>query len=144
MRVVCVIAKGASSALGQRARSSGLTLIRLISTVRIFRTLSIAGLTLSMNGVGNEAPEVSVDALFVPDSDADLDLTSAAVRPQTRIVTASRLTSFQWAEVLPKVPLGPSSRHLFKIPNTTRFNHVKLTIYPDGGIVSTHHNGNPE
>ena len=43
----------------------------------------------------------------------------------------------QWTEILPKVPLGPSSRHLFKIPDTTRFNYVKLNMYPDGGIVST-------
>ena len=44
----------------------------------------------------------------------------------------------QWTEILPKVPLGPSSRHLFKIPDTTRFNYVKLNMYPDGGIVSTY------
>jgi allantoicase len=39
-------------------------------------------------------------------------------------------------EILPKVPLGPNSRHLFKIPETTKFNFVKLNMYPDGGIVS--------
>lgn len=39
-------------------------------------------------------------------------------------------------EILPKVPLGPNSRHLFKIPETTKFNFVRLNMYPDGGIVS--------
>ena len=42
----------------------------------------------------------------------------------------------QWTEILPKVPLGPSSRHLFKIPRTTeKYNYVKLNMYPDGGVV---------
>jgi allantoicase len=37
--------------------------------------------------------------------------------------------------LLPTVPLGPNSRHLFKIPPTsTPYTHVKLNIYPDGGI----------
>lgn len=42
----------------------------------------------------------------------------------------------QWKEILPKVDLGPSSRHLFKIPETKGINYVKLNMYPDGGIVS--------
>jgi hypothetical protein len=31
--------------------------------------------------------------------------------------------------------MGPSSRHLFRIPETTGVNFVKLNMYPDGGIV---------
>lgn len=31
--------------------------------------------------------------------------------------------------------LGPSSRHLFKIPQAEGVNYVKLNMYPDGGIV---------
>jgi allantoicase len=39
-------------------------------------------------------------------------------------------------EILPRVNLGPSSRHLFTIPQTDRaYSHVKLNMYPDGGIV---------
>ncbi|KIJ67988.1 hypothetical protein HYDPIDRAFT_83734 [Hydnomerulius pinastri MD-312] len=65
---------------------------------------------------GNEAPEVSVEALLSPElGDHNLD-------------------DAQWTEILPRVPLGPSSRHLFKISETTRFNYVKLNMYPDGGI----------
>lgn len=44
----------------------------------------------------------------------------------------------KWTEILPRVPLGPSSRHLFKlvgVPEGTQYNHVKLNMYPDGGIV---------
>jgi allantoicase len=43
----------------------------------------------------------------------------------------------KWSEILPKVGLGPSTRHLFKIPDTPLFNYVKIHIYPDGGIVSS-------
>jgi allantoicase len=41
----------------------------------------------------------------------------------------------QWTEILPRVSLGPSQRHLFKIPETARVTFVKLNMYPDGGIV---------
>ncbi|KIJ49648.1 hypothetical protein M422DRAFT_246721 [Sphaerobolus stellatus SS14] len=66
---------------------------------------------------GNEAPEVSVEGLF---SDGDPSATDK-----------------RWTEILPKVPLGPNSRHLFKlvgVPEGTQYNYVKLNMYPDGGI----------
>ncbi|KAL4250008.1 allantoicase family protein [Abortiporus biennis] len=65
---------------------------------------------------GNEAPEVSVEGLYSDDS------------------TAPTSTDSRWKEILPKVGLGPSSRHLFKIPPTSSINYVKLNMYPDGGI----------
>lgn len=38
--------------------------------------------------------------------------------------------------LLPVVPLGPDSRHLFKIEPTTKpYSHIKLHQIPDGGIV---------
>ncbi|KZT08359.1 allantoicase [Laetiporus sulphureus 93-53] len=66
---------------------------------------------------GNEAPQVSVDAMYLP-ADApppDVD-------------------DHRWTEILPKVDLGPSSRHLFKINAIPMVNYVKLNMYPDGGI----------
>ncbi|KAH7888506.1 galactose-binding domain-like protein [Phlebopus sp. FC_14] len=65
---------------------------------------------------GNEAPEVSIDATLSSANDE------------------RKLRDVQWTEILPRVPLGPYSRHLFKIPETSRFNHVRLNMYPDGGI----------
>ncbi|KAH7919925.1 allantoicase [Leucogyrophana mollusca] len=64
---------------------------------------------------GNEAPKVSVEAA----------LSSKEVQAPGDV---------KWTELLHKVPIGPSSRHLFKISKTARFNYVKLNIYPDGGI----------
>ncbi|KAF8757022.1 Allantoicase [Rhizoctonia solani] len=66
---------------------------------------------------GNEAPAASVQALFV----------DAREKPQA--------DDARWEEILPKVDLGPSSRHLFRIPQTKEaYTHVKLNMYPDGGI----------
>ncbi|KAF8550900.1 Allantoicase [Imleria badia] len=88
--------------------------------IRLGTTGTIVGFDIDTSHFnGNEAPEVSVDALLAPDSDSDSD---------------PDLTTATWTEILPKVPLGPSSQHLFKIPDTTHFNYVKLNMYPDGGI----------
>ncbi|CAE6449136.1 unnamed protein product [Rhizoctonia solani] len=66
---------------------------------------------------GNEAPAASVQAIFV----------EAREKPQA--------DDPRWEEILPKVDLGPSSRHLFRIPQTKEaYTHVKLNMYPDGGI----------
>ncbi|TRM69398.1 galactose-binding domain-like protein [Schizophyllum amplum] len=65
---------------------------------------------------GNEAPEVSIQVL-----DGSID------QPPSE-------NDSRWVEVLPKVPIGPTSRHLFTIPETTCANYVKLNMIPDGGI----------
>lgn len=42
-----------------------------------------------------------------------------------------------WIQILPKVPLKASSQHLHRIDSRfykTRFTHVRLHIYPDGGV----------
>ncbi|KAA1474226.1 allantoicase [Dentipellis sp. KUC8613] len=66
---------------------------------------------------GNEAPQVSVQALKLPDDE-----------------NSPGPEDSRWIEILPKADLGPSSRHLFKIPETDGVNYVKLNMYPDGGI----------
>ncbi|KAI0093246.1 allantoicase [Irpex rosettiformis] len=65
---------------------------------------------------GNEAPEVSVDALYSTD------------------FTPPTAGDSRWQQILPVVNLGPSSRHLFKITQTSSVNYVRLNMYPDGGI----------
>jgi len=45
--------------------------------------------------------------------------------------------SIEWTNILPKVPLKATSQHLLKIDPrfyATKFTHVKLHIYPDGGV----------
>ena len=40
----------------------------------------------------------------------------------------------EWKEILPKSPLSPGSQHLFEIKDRHLWTHVKLHIYPDGGV----------
>ncbi|KZP34222.1 Allantoicase [Athelia psychrophila] len=65
---------------------------------------------------GNEGPQASVEGL----------LSSGGADPQ--------VDDPEWKEILPVVDLGPSARHLFKIPESASVNYVKLKMYPDGGI----------
>ena len=42
--------------------------------------------------------------------------------------------ALSWAEVLPKSSLDAGSHNFFNIANTNVFTHVRLHIYPDGGV----------
>lgn len=70
---------------------------------------------------GNEAPEVEVFGL-------QMDPTEEKAG-STLLHTDSR-----WSPLLPRVPCGPSQRHLYSIPESATTTHVKLNMIPDGGI----------
>ena len=40
----------------------------------------------------------------------------------------------RWITILSKKKLGPDKNHNFKIKNKSIFTHIKLNIYPDGGV----------
>ena len=40
----------------------------------------------------------------------------------------------EWEELLPRSPLAPGSHNLFPVLNTGRWTHVRLHIFPDGGV----------
>ena len=66
---------------------------------------------------GNFPDSASVDGCFAPD---------AAI---------SALGSADWFEVLPQTKLKPHHRHFFsELRSTRRVSHVRLNIFPDGGI----------
>jgi len=44
------------------------------------------------------------------------------------------LAGAAWAPLVPKSPLAGDSRNLFAVDDPRRFTHVRLTIYPDGGV----------
>lgn len=126
---------GASSNSEPLVRLSALILIRRISTVgRCFHDSD--ELTIhSHYKLGNEAPQASVDALYRPNGNAP-----TKDDPNVSCERASKAVLYtyffcQWNEILPKVDLGPSSRHLFHIQVTDSMKYVKLNMYPDGGIV---------
>lgn len=63
--------------------------------------------------LGNHPPHCSIEACF---SESD--------NPENG----------DWEEILSKSHLDPGSQHFFEINNSSQFTHVKLHIYPDGGV----------
>lgn len=78
----------------------------------------ISGLDIDTNFfLGNHPPFASVQAGYFPDGGevADWDC-------------------LQWEEILPSSSLDPGSHNYFDISSTAIFTHVRLHIYPDGGV----------
>jgi allantoicase len=66
---------------------------------------------------GNAPGSCSVDVCFAPGADA-------ADLPET-----------SWRPLLPQTPLSPHTRHEFDVrPRAGAATHVRLNIYPDGGV----------
>jgi allantoicase len=47
---------------------------------------------------------------------------------------AEQLAAAGWEPIVPRSPLLGDSRNLFTVDAKRRFTHVKLSIYPDGGV----------
>ncbi len=76
----------------------------------------IRGLDIDTNHfLGNHPPFASVEAIYA-EKDTDLENSTA------------------WVEILPKSPLNPGSQHFFDIQNENVYSHLRLHIYPDGGV----------
>jgi allantoicase len=71
---------------------------------------------------GNYPPAASLDAC----------VSSSAPGPRTK-----------WTEILPTVPLGPSAHHFHEIGSSEAWTHVRLNIYPDGGVARLRVYGRP-
>jgi allantoicase len=53
--------------------------------------------------------------------------------------SAKELTgSGDWREIMPRALLTGGARHAFKVHSGRRFTHVRLNIFPDGGIARLH------
>jgi allantoicase len=50
----------------------------------------------------------------------------------------------EWKEILPKVKLNGNSQNIFQIISDQSFTHVRLHIYPDGGVARFRVYGKPE
>lgn len=48
-----------------------------------------------------------------------------------------------WMPVLPLSPLGPSAHHYFRSQSESAWSHLRLNIYPDGGIARLRAYGEP-
>jgi len=48
-----------------------------------------------------------------------------------------------WREILPPLPLGPDAHHPRELPATPPVDHIRLSIFPDGGIARLRLFGEP-
>ncbi len=69
--------------------------------------------------LGNYPEYASVDGVATDTDTSVLELTEESV---------------QWAEILPMTKLEGGSRNLFPVDCDTRWTHVRLNIFPDGGV----------
>ncbi len=46
----------------------------------------------------------------------------------------SNLEDENWTEILPRCPLAPGAQNLFGIASDRTWTHIRLNIYPDGGV----------
>ncbi|MGH3291345.1 MAG: allantoicase [Trebonia sp.] len=44
------------------------------------------------------------------------------------------LAAARWLEIVPRSPLKGDTPHVFEVPGQSRVTHVRLKIYPDGGV----------
>ena len=68
--------------------------------------------------LGNHPPFASVEAVYLPGASL------AALLDE----------GLQWTEILPKSPLAPGSQNWYACQNDEVATHLKLHIYPDGGV----------
>ncbi|WP_395293453.1 allantoicase [Kitasatospora hibisci] len=66
---------------------------------------------------GNYPESASVEAAAIPGHPSPDELAAA-----------------EWVELLPRTPLRGDTAHAFEVRDETRYTHVRLNIFPDGGV----------
>ena len=67
--------------------------------------------------LGNHPPHASVEAALITDPSAITDWDAVS-----------------WEEILPKSPLDAGSRNFYSCEDSSLYTHLRLHIYPDGGV----------
>lgn len=50
------------------------------------------------------------------------------------ITATGSIKTAAWKEILPRSPLKPGSQNLFSVADNHRWTHIRLNIFPDGGV----------
>lgn len=77
--------------------------------------------------MGNHAPIASVEGCYAPECDDTLET----------------LTSLSWEPLLNQSPLNRGSQNLFITGSESVYTHVRLNIFPDGGVARMRAYGTP-
>ncbi|MCY7328677.1 MAG: allantoicase, partial [Saprospiraceae bacterium] len=89
-------------------------------TIKLGAEGIIYGVDIDTNHfLGNHPPFASIEACHQDDLDA---------------LAAFHDPVIMWTEILPKSPLQPGSQNFYTIENREKWTHLKLNIYPDGGV----------
>lgn len=67
--------------------------------------------------LGNHPPFASIEAAYLMDKDIDLNS-----------------PNIKWTELLGKSPLNPGSQNFYECKHRELFTHLRLNIFPDGGV----------
>lgn len=54
--------------------------------------------------------------------------------PAFASIDAAMSAQGEWTEILPRSPLNPGAQNLFAVSSRVPWTHVRLNIYPDGGV----------
>jgi allantoicase len=88
------------------------------AVVKLATPGKIAGFDIDTNYfLGNHPPHASVDAVYIREGSPVIDWENVA-----------------WREILPKSHLDAGSRNFYECSSDEIFSHVRLHIYPDGGV----------
>jgi allantoicase len=88
--------------------------------VKLGASGKIHGVDIDTNHfLGNHPPFASIEAC---------NLTENATKGDPSVSDAI------WTEILPKSPLNAGSQNFYAIENTETWTHLRLNIYPDGGV----------
>ncbi|HEV7780597.1 MAG TPA: allantoicase [Chitinophagaceae bacterium] len=83
--------------------------------IRLATSGKIAGVDIDTNFfLGNHPPHASIEA--------------------TNIAEGEDIDKATWKEILPQSPLQPGSQNFYEITDNGIYTHLKLHIYPDGGV----------
>jgi allantoicase len=95
------------------------------AVVRLGRAGVLHGVDIdTTHFTGNYPPAASIDACYCPEGEPD--------------------ESSMWVEVLPSVSLKGNSHHLHAIVDGGLYSHLRLNIYPDGGVARLRVYGEPQ
>lgn len=93
--------------------------------VQLAASGKITGFDIDTNFfLGNHPPHASIEAINITNADAIDNLPAGQASWE----------SLAWKEILPKSPLDPGSQNFYEINNQKIFTHLRLHIYPDGGV----------
>ena len=87
--------------------------------IRLATEGKISGVDIDTNFfLGNHPPFASIEAC------------NAAGKNDAEVLN----DKFEWKEILVKSPLNPGSQNFYEIKDNSAFTHIRLHIYPDGGV----------